>query len=205
MEGRQAANTVLLDEPNPAWRFSGRTDLVNQRRSSPASTSSDSITDEELVRVIAGLGPNDWTTYWLSTAFNLLDGNPLLPVVQELLHDLVQLCRADGIEPSRLLLDSAADDLTLAVLEQSIALREAGRAGLSLALLDRARAAGVTADGCRTTARGPLWCSVVLTQLWQSGLSSMNRRQTPALGPVLKLRREFAMAPELVRVWRPPT
>ena len=63
--------------------------------------------------------------------------------MQELLHDLVQLCRADGIEPSRLLLDSAADDLTMAVLEQSIALRKAGRAGLSLALLDRARAAGI--------------------------------------------------------------
>ena len=39
-------------------------------------------------------------------------------------------CRVDGIEPSRLLLDSAADDLTLAVLEQSIALREAGRAAM---------------------------------------------------------------------------
>ena len=41
-------------------------------------------------------------------------------MVQELLHDLVQLYRADGVEPSRLLLGSAADDV-LAVLEQSIA------------------------------------------------------------------------------------
>ena len=64
-------------------------------------------------------------------------------MVQELLHDLVQLCRANGVEPSRLLLSSAAEDLTMAVLEQSIAFREAGQAALSLSLLDRARAAGL--------------------------------------------------------------
>ena len=151
------------------------------------------------MRVIAGLGPNDWSTYWLSTAFNLPDGNPLLPVVQELLHDLVQLCRADGIEPSRLLLDSAADDLTMAVLEQSIALREAGRAGLSLALLDRARAAGIGSGWLQDNRARALVvlgrCDAALA-IWAE---LREQEADPALVACAEAAQQVAVAPQLVQ------
>ena len=60
-----------------------------------------------------------------------------------LLQDLVQLCRAGGAEPDHLIGIQHDQDPLTAVLKQSIALREANAAALSLQLLDRAAQGGV--------------------------------------------------------------
>ena len=62
----------------------------------------------------------------------------------QLLQDLSAFCRAAGFEPIALQEVGSDVDLTTPVLQQSILLREAGAADLSLALLDRATAAGLT-------------------------------------------------------------
>ena len=62
----------------------------------------------------------------------------------QLLQELSAFCRAAGFEPIALQEVGSDVDLTTPVLQQSILLREAGAADLSLALLDRATAAGLT-------------------------------------------------------------
>ena len=61
----------------------------------------------------------------------------------QLLQDLVQLCRAGGTDPEDLLAVQNGHDPLTAILQQSIALREAGDALLSLQLLDRVLGGGV--------------------------------------------------------------
>jgi len=68
----------------------------------------------------------------------------VFPVEPSQLQDLVQLCRTWGEEPLFLLDGEASADPLIAVLKQSIALREAGEAELSLRLLECACQAGMS-------------------------------------------------------------
>ena len=93
----------------------------------------------------------------------------------QLLQDLSAFCRAAGFEPIAFQNVGPDVDLTTPVLQQSIFLREAGAADLSLALLDRAAAAGLSSGWLqdnRARALVLLQRSEEARSLWQELLSS---------------------------------
>ena len=93
----------------------------------------------------------------------------------QLLQDLSAFCRAAGFDPIALQDVGPDVDLTTPVLQQGIALRQAGAAALSLALLDRAAAAGLSSGWLqdnRARALVLLQRSEEARRIWQELLSS---------------------------------